>query len=134
MFDKPMDHLLFQTLSHASKEVLKKHINKIRYNKNDCLICEDEANDKLFILLEGTLNVECNTGELVAVLKEGSVIGEISSTGISLPIADVIAQDAVTVLAFPMNVIHEIAEAEEPFTKALYDLGMGRVMSRLLDL
>lgn len=133
MFDEPMSHRLFEGLSDVAMLKLKKMVNIVHYQSGDYLIHENKANDLLFLVLDGSVNIESNAGEHIAVLGEGSVLGEISSTGISLPIANAVAANAVQVMTFPMQVIREIAEQEPAFSKALYELGMERVMTRFLD-
>jgi len=133
MFDKPMKHRLFEGLSDTAMSKLKKMASIVDYKSGDYLIHENKANDLLFLLLDGSVHIESNAGERIAVLREGSVLGEISSTGISLPIANAIAGSEVQVMKFPMHIIRDIAEQEPVFSKALYELGMERVMARFLD-
>jgi len=79
------------------------------------------------------VRIESNLGELIAILKSGSIIGEISTTSLSLPIANAIASSEVNVVVIPIQMITELSNQELDFENALRELGMQRVMSRLLE-
>jgi CRP-like cAMP-binding protein len=133
MYEQLTKHSLLMTLTEDSKKKLSKLARQIRYKSGDFLLKENEPNDYLFLLLDGVIRIESNTGELIAILQPGAVIGEISTAGLSLPIANAIAVNDVKTLAFPIHVITELSNKEPSFAEALQNLGMERVMARMLD-
>jgi len=133
MYNKLSQHPLFMTLSEESRKKISKLAKQKKYKHGEFLVKENESNEHLFLLIEGAVRIESNTGELIAVLKSGSIIGEISTTGLSLPIANVIVSSEVKVIVIPIQVITEFSNKEPDFGNALQELGMERVMSRLLE-
>jgi len=133
MYDLLSRHPIFRKLSDAARQKLARAGKQRRYKEGDCLIRENVPNDSLYLVLDGTVRIESTDGELIAVLREGAVIGEISSTGISLPVASAIAGDKVCALAFPNDLVGELVEQEADFGEAMRQLGMERVASRLFS-
>jgi len=133
MYNKLSQYPLFMTLSEESRKKISKLAKQKKYKRGEFLVKENESNEHLFLLLEGTVRIESNLGELIAILKSGSIIGEISTTSLSLPIANAIASSEVNVVVIPIQMITELSNQELDFENALRELGMQRVMSRLLE-
>lgn len=124
-------HPIFRKLSEAARKKLARKGKERKFRAGECLIRENEPNETLYLVLDGAVRIQAADGELIAVLREGAVIGEISTTGISLPVASAIAKEDVRVLAFPNHLVAELAEEETDFGEAMRELGMERVASRL---
>ncbi len=133
MYKQLSSHPLFMILANDSIKKLSKIARKVSYQNGDFLVKENEPNEHLFLLLDGAVRIENSVGELIAMLQKGAIVGEVSISGLSLPIANVIAMDDVKAVVFPMNVITELSNQEPSFAEALHRLGMERVMGRLLD-
>jgi len=125
---------LFMSLSDESRQLLNQSGCYQGYQKGDVLVRENEPNDQLFVLLDGSIRIESQADELIVVLRRGAIIGEISSTGLStLPIASAVAVNDVRVIAFPIQQLMAVSAQETEFADALRDLGMQRVISRVFD-
>jgi len=90
------------------------------------LIDENMQNAFLFLLLQGSANAMINR-TTVGKLEAGDFAGEISSAGISPPVASVVATATLTVAAFPMAAIHNLARAHPAFAKSLREAGFHRI-------
>jgi len=121
-------HVLFSKLP----EQILQHLHADGYTetfvKGDALITQGEFNYSLFLILSGAVSVVTD-GEKVTSLQQGDVVGEISTSGLSAPVADVIAEEDVQVLAFPIGEINEIAFEYEAFAETLRQIGMHRAES-----
>jgi len=70
------------------------------------LIREDEdAVPEVYVLVEGTLAVRARTGMTARLTRPGDVVGEVAVLLSSKRTADVVAEDAVRVLAIPAKVL-----------------------------
>ncbi len=126
-------HPIFELLTSESRQKLDAASEIREYGDGEYLIRENEPNENLFLVLEGKVCIEGGDGKLIAVLRKGAVIGEISASGISLPVANAIADGLVRVLTLPNCVVGEVAEREPAFGKAMRDLGLRRATARLFD-
>ncbi|MDX8401547.1 MAG: cyclic nucleotide-binding domain-containing protein [Mariprofundaceae bacterium] len=120
------DHEVFGRLTDAGRSRLIEAAQLRRYADGELLIREGEFNDALLLVLGGRVQVRDEEGEIAAELAEGAVLGEISTSGMSLPVADVVARGDVEVLAFPIELVSEVAFEEDDFAEALRELGMRR--------
>jgi len=96
------------------------------FKDGEVLIQEDEANASLFLILQGQAKVMMN-GTHVAMMNDGEIIGEISVSRTSLPLASVIAQGEMSVLIFPATVIQGLMLAYEDFAKTIKKMALARV-------
>ena len=126
MSDRLTSHSLFQSLSKDSLAALTKVAEVKHYKPGETLIEEGEFNDKLFLLLGGSVQVESQDAGHIGTLKPDSILGEISTSGMSLPVATVKADEDVETITLPIEVVSEIAFEEEGFSNALRALGMRR--------
>jgi len=119
-------HVLFSKLPDDVLTHLHAHGQAETFAKGDALITQGEFNYSLFLILSGAVSV-ITDGEKVTSLQQGDVVGEISTSGLSAPVADVIAEEEVEVLAFSIGEVSEIAFAHEAFADTLRQIGMHRV-------
>ncbi len=90
------------------------------------LIKEGEFNHFLYVLEEGEAHI-ISGGKVVAEIGEGEIVGEISTTGMSHPVADVIAAEAVLATAFPIELIGDLGLKYPDFAEQLRALGARRL-------
>jgi len=119
-------HMLFSKLPEEVLKRLCEHGDAKTFEEGEALITQGEFNYSLFLMLSGSVAVVTD-GEKVTSLKQGDVLGEISTSGLSSPVADVIAEQQVEVLAFPIGEISEISFEYEDFSSTLRNIGMHRV-------
>lgn len=119
-------HVLFSKLPEEFLQHLHACGHAKSFAKGAALITQGEFNYSLFLIVSGAVSVVTD-GEKVTSLQQGDVVGEISTSGLSSPVADVIAEEEVQVLAFPIGEISEIAFEHEAFADALRQIGMHRV-------
>jgi len=96
------------------------------FKDGEVLIQEDEANLSLFLILQEQAKVMMN-GTQVAVISDGEIIGEISVSRTSLPLASVIAQGEMSALIFPAVVIQNLMLKYEDFAKTIKKMALARV-------
>ncbi|HKI61907.1 MAG TPA: cyclic nucleotide-binding domain-containing protein [Mariprofundaceae bacterium] len=126
MSERLISHSLFKSLSENSLKALT-DVSEIRhYKPNEALIEEGQFNDRLFILVKGSVRVESADAGLIGHLKPDSIIGEISTSGMSSPVATVTADEDVEVITIPIETVSEIAFEEDAFANAMRALGMQR--------
>jgi len=119
-------HALFSKLPEQVLAKLHQHGRVEYFSKGDALITQGEFNYTLFLIMSGTVSVVTD-GEKVTTLQQGDVAGEISTSGLSSPVADVIAEEGVEVLTFSIEEINEIAFEHEEFAAAMRQIGMHRI-------
>lgn len=119
-------HVLFSKLPNQVLEHLHGHGHTESFAKGDTLITQGEFNYSLFLIVSGVVSVVTD-GEKVTTLQEGDVVGEISTSGLSSPVADVIAEEGVQALVFSIEEVNEIAFEHETFADALRQIGMHRI-------
>lgn len=98
------------------------------FPKGARLIRENEENPFLFVLREGEVRV-LSYGVEVTRLRPPSIFGEISTTGLSRPVATVEATRPARVWMFPRDVVAEIGFEHEEFGERLRDLAMARILA-----
>ncbi len=126
MSERLTSHSLFQSLSEQSMATLSAVAEARHYKPGEALIQEGEFNDRLFLLVSGAVRIESQGAGHIGTLKPDSILGEISTSGMSLPVATVIADEDVETITLPIEVVSEIAYEEEGFANALRALGMRR--------
>jgi CRP-like cAMP-binding protein len=98
------------------------------FAKGHKLIAENQPAQDLFIILEGQARVTIN-GTEVGRLQAGELAGEISSAGISPPIADVVADSDLEALAIPRAVLNDISAEHAGFKRRLRQAAFRRIQS-----
>jgi len=119
-------HALFSKLPEQVLQRLHQHGQIESFAKGETLITQGEFNYLLFLIVSGVVSVVTD-GEEVTTLQQGDVVGEISTSGLSSPVADVIAEEAVEALVFSIEEVNEIAFENEAFADALRQIGMHRI-------
>jgi len=118
-------HRLFTSIPKESCDKLLEASSFFHVDKNTKLIREGEKNSNLFFIAKGHVRV-VKDGKTLAELKQGDIVGEVSASGLSLPVADVIADDRVSVFAVSLDQINEVAEVYSEFKKRLCRLAKTR--------
>jgi len=118
-------HSLFSLLSDGKQEELLEKSKTILFKPEEKLITEGEFNEYLYLIIGGTVRV-ISGGEEVATIEGHKIVGEISSSGMSSPVADVIADTDVTAIAFPLEVITDTTCNNPDFGEELRHIGMKR--------
>jgi len=78
------------------------------------------------VLEEGEAHI-VSEGRVLAEIGEGEIVGEISTTGMSHPVADVVAVDTVLAMAFPIELIGDLGLQYPAFAEQLRALGAKRL-------
>ncbi len=118
-------HGLFSLLSDVAQKKLLSHSTTILFKPEEKIITEGEFNEYLYLIIGGTVRI-ANAGETIATVEGHKIVGEISSSGMSSPVADVIADTDVTVIAFPLDVITDTGVEHHDFAEMLRKIGMER--------
>jgi len=118
-------HRLFTSIPKESCDKLLEASSFFHVDKNTKLIREGEKNTNLFFIAKGHVRV-VKDGKTLAELKQGDIVGEVSASGLSLPVADVVADDRVSVFAVSLEQINEVAEVYSEFKKRLCRLAKTR--------
>lgn len=121
-------HPLFANLPAETLDALVHSCLVTTFPKGQKLIEENQIANELFIILKGQASVVINSTE-VGCLCVGDLAGEISSAGISPPIADVVAATEVETLAISRVVLNDIAAEDESFKKRLRQVAFSRIQS-----
>jgi len=121
-----MVHPLFQTLPEDAVAELCLQSMPVNVLDKEVLITEDELNEALYLIVEGSAKVMMN-GTHISDMESGELIGEISVAGTSPPLASVIADGDMRVIVFPREAIHQLMLAHESFAKTIKNMGMERV-------
>lgn len=117
---------LFQQLPvDAVAQICAQGVVRI-YKGGDVLISEDETNSSLFLILRGRARVLMN-GTEVGIIEDNEIIGEISVSRLSLPLASVIAIDEMTTVIFPAIEIQDLMLKYEAFGKAMKSMALARI-------
>ena len=119
-------HTLFRKLPKELWEEMAQHCLIVEVAPGDAIIKEGEFNHYLYLLAKGDVNVLKDSVHH-ASLSSGDFFGEISTMGISLPIADVIASTDVLAFAFSISVINDLALKCPEFADALREFGILRM-------
>ncbi|MDX8395808.1 MAG: cyclic nucleotide-binding domain-containing protein [Mariprofundaceae bacterium] len=119
-------HALFSKLPDKALQHLHQQGTLEKVATGDAIITQGEFNYSLYLICSGTVSVVADD-EKVATLQQGDVAGEISTSGLSTPVANVIADTNVEVMVFPIGEISEIAFEHEDFAETLRNIGMHRI-------
>ena len=117
---------LFTGLAPASLARLVSAARMMRHAAGDILIRENSVNDRLFLIVDGEARVDSN-GTMIGRLAAGDLAGEISSAGISPPVATVQADSELQTLSFPALLIAEIAGHDAVFARRLRQAAFQRI-------
>jgi len=118
-------HPLFAELPATTLQALAHSCLVSAFKKGHRLITENETTPDLFVILEGQASVTIN-GTEVGRLQAGELAGEISSSGISPPIADVMAATDMEALAIPRAVLNDLAADHASFKRHLRQVAFRR--------
>lgn len=118
-------HSLFSLLPDDSQQKLLDESETLLFYPGDKLITEGEFNSYLYLIIGGTVRI-ANSEETIATVSGHKIVGEISSSGMSSPVADVIAETDVTAIAFPLEAIANFSLEFPDFGEELRDIGMKR--------
>jgi len=117
---------LFACLPDAAIDSLMLEGRILTFKAGAHLIEENQDNAFLFLILKGSASALMN-GTPVGDILAGELAGEISSAGISPPVASVIASSDIEAAAFPISLIHALAEAHPDFSGRLLEAGFHRI-------
>jgi len=118
---------LFAGLPAATLAELVQACPVSRFEPGHRLIAENQTEPaNLYVVLEGQARVSIN-GTEVGRLDAGDVAGEISSAGISPPVADVVAATDMQALAIPRAVLGELAAEDASFKQRLHRAAFARI-------
>lgn len=119
-------HTLFSSLPEDICSDLTEHCSVMELDPGAVLIKHGEFNYYLFLIAKGEVEV-VQGKEVIATMQAGDIVGEISVSGLGLPVADVIAKKSALAFAFPVDAINEAATAHPPFAEKLREIGMRNV-------
>jgi len=118
-------HSLFTLLPEDARDQLLQKAETILFKPEDKLITEGEFNPYLYLIIGGTVRI-ANSEGTIATVEGHKIVGEISSSGLSSPVADVIADTDVTTIAFPLETITDFSLEYPDFGEELRNIGMKR--------
>lgn len=121
-------HTLFSSLPEDVCNNLAEQCSTMELDDGAVLIKQGEFNYYLFLIAKGEVDVVRN-GEVIATMQAGDIVGEVSISGLGLPVADVVAKNGVLAFAFPVDAINAMATAHPPFAEKLREIGMRNVKS-----
>jgi len=117
---------LFTGLPNRAIDALMQKGRVLTFRLGERLIEEDQENKYLFFILHGEASARMNDTP-VGDIQTGEFAGEISSAGISPPVASVVATSDIEAAAFPVSLIHSLAEAHPDFSDRLLEAGFHRI-------
>ncbi len=120
------NHTLFRALPKATLKRVEDECVIMDLEAEAVLIKEGEFSHYFYLLGKGCVDV-LYQGKKVASLNAGDIFGEISTVGLSLPVADVVAATSVLAFAFPIEVINEAANGCPEFSAMLKEVGVRRM-------
>jgi CRP-like cAMP-binding protein len=126
MHDLVLQNPIFRMLSEEALLKLLGESSLRTFKPDEHLISEGVFNPFLFLLTQGTVHVIAND-EILAGLGVGDIVGEISTLGMSTPVADVIAVDPVKAIAFPIENINDLGLEYPDFAEQLRSLSTERI-------
>lgn len=118
-------HSLFSLLPEDAREKLLAQGKTILFKAEDRIISEGEFNPYLYLIIGGSVRI-ANSEGTIATIEGHKIVGEISSSGLSSPVADVIAENDVTTIAFPLDAISDCSLDYPDFGEELRNIGMKR--------
>lgn len=107
-------------LDDTDVEWLAQHGVRRSLQDNEVLVREGGAIDSLFITLSGRLRVVMSSGEELAHLSAGEVVGEISFVDSAPPDATVSAMGDASVLALPRAALQQRLARDNGFAARFY--------------
>ncbi len=119
------NHTLFSLLPDETQDKLLDQSKTVLFKPEEKLITEGEFNEFLYLIIGGSVRI-ASSDETITVIEGHKIVGEISSSGMSSPVADVIADSDVTVIAFPLNAITDVSIEYPDFAEKLREIGMKR--------
>ncbi|HXH85832.1 MAG TPA: Crp/Fnr family transcriptional regulator [Nitrospira sp.] len=126
MHELVLQNPIFRMLSEEALLKLLSESKLKTFQPDELLISEGVFNPFLYLLTQGTVHVIAND-EIVAGLSVGDVVGEISTLGMSTPVADVVAMDTVKAIAFPIEKINDLGLEYPDFAEQLRALSSERI-------
>lgn len=120
-------HSVFEGLSDDELTALADRCTERQLDVDEKLIERGEFNYFLYLIIDGDAQVELEDG-YTASLGAGDIVGEISVSGLSSPIADVIAKTEMHVLAFPIDLIADLTIEHDEFGEKLRAIGSDRMV------
>lgn len=118
---------LFAGLARQTLEAIVHACPVSSFEAGHRLITENQrAPANLYIVLEGQARVSIN-GTEVGRLTAGDLAGEISSAGISPPVADVVAATDMQALVIPHAVLADLAAGDTAFKQRLRRAAFARI-------
>jgi hypothetical protein len=119
-------HTLFSSLPEGIRKNLTEQCSVMELDPGAILIKQGEFNHYLFLIAKGEVDV-IRGKEVITTMHAGDIVGEVSVSGLGLPVADVVAKNNVLAFAFPVDVINEAAATHPPFAKKMHETGMRHV-------
>lgn len=120
---------ILEGLPRSARDLLIAEASLMVFDKGETMIREDEENGFLFLLLKGEAEAVMN-GTVVGRLEAGDIAGEISISGISPPIASLMAVDKVEAVAFPVFAIAAVVDFHPEFGQRLKSAAINRITGR----
>jgi hypothetical protein len=111
---------LFPTMSHADFVNLLKAGKRSVVGSGTFLATQGEKIDKLHFITQGAAHVITN-GMVVATLREGSLVGEVSFFRDDVATASVVAQGDIKVLSFGREQLRKLMKSRETLHRALHE-------------
>jgi|GEM_PF-1660956 len=121
-------HQLFQCLPKTMSEELLDECRLCQLTAGEHMIKQGVFNSDLYLIARGYLEVVVD-GHHLATVGEGDIVGEISASGLSMPVADVIAESEVLAFAFPAKAIDCMTERCPEFGEKMRAIGICRQRS-----
>jgi CRP/FNR family transcriptional regulator, cyclic AMP receptor protein len=125
--------ILLGILDDSDVEWLLRSGVKQRIPPNGVLVVERQPLESIFIVLSGAFDVTVGTGNRVARLLAGDIVGEMSFIDARLPSATVSAQEDSLVLNIPKESVHERLRFDSGFGARFYRAIAVFLSSRLRD-
>jgi len=116
-------HQLFRVLPPHYRQMLVDECRVYQMEKDGLLIRQGEFNSNLYLIAKGLIHI-VEDGEHIVTLGAGDIVGEISSSGISMPLADVVAASTVIAYGFPSEIINKVSEKHPEFREKMIEIGM----------
>jgi protein phosphatase len=122
---------LFQHFGERSLMKLLSLADTRELKAGETLIRRGEMLDEMYIVLSGELSIDLGEGPIVAKVKKGEVVGEMSLFEGSLPSATLIATSAASVLCFHREQLFQAMKQDVEFA-ARFELGVLQEVIRRL--
>jgi CRP-like cAMP-binding protein len=106
------DHPLFQGLSESQANALLAQAAERTYNGGDVILRQFEKNNDMLIVTSGEVGIRGFSGDMVARLGPGSVVGEISLIDDEPRSATVVAIGLTSAVVLPNAAIRDLMDAD----------------------